>query len=283
MGAIYTAEAALAIARQQLAAAQAANPQVPATITAAQTAVATAQQNLTDNITNAELQLVAAKKQLADALSVTPQVPGDIATAQAAVTTATDAIATAKKTSNGAALTKATDFTPPNGETDKKGLYALEDADLFNLYASPHIFRAETSSRAWFLMPLRIAKRRAMLLVDPQAGWHDTASAKAGVGSIGTNSKNSALFFPRLTQPNPLHDDQLEDFVPCGALAGIFARTDSTRGVWKAPAGLDATLVGVPALSVLLTDAENGELNPVGINCLRRLPIGGRSSGARAP
>jgi uncharacterized protein len=96
------------------------------------------------------------------------------------------------------------------------------------------------------------------------------------VSGVGTNSKNSALFFPRLKQPNPLRDNQLEDFVPCGAVAGIFARTDNTRGVWKAPAGLDATLVGVPQLSVPLTDAENGELNPLGINCLRAMPAAGR-------
>ena len=119
-------------------------------------------------------------------------------------------------------------------------------------------------------------ERRAMLLVDPPFGWNTTAKAIAGVVDIGTNSKNSALYFPRLTQPNPLRNDQLEDFVPCGAVAGIFARTDTTRGVWKAPAGLDATLVGVPKLSVQLNDAENGQLNPLGINCLRAIVPAGR-------
>jgi len=59
-------------------------------------------------------------------------------------------------------------------------------------------------------------------------------------------------------------------------VAGVFSRTDATRGVWKAPAGLDATLRGVPALSVSLTDKENGELNPLGINCLRARPPVGR-------
>ena len=56
----------------------------------------------------------------------------------------------------------------------------------------------------------------------------------------------------------------------------MFARTDAQRGVWKAPAGLDATLVGVPQLEVVLTDGENGDLNPLGINCLRAFPIAGR-------
>jgi phage tail sheath protein FI len=51
---------------------------------------------------------------------------------------------------------------------------------------------------------------------------------------------------------------------------------DSQRGVWKAPAGTDASLGGVAGLSVELTDAESGLLNPLGINCLRTFPVFGR-------
>jgi phage tail sheath protein FI len=120
-----------------------------------------------------------------------------------------------------------------------------------------------------------------MLLVDPPKDWKDKRDAKekftdATADHVGTRSKNAALFFPRLRQPNPLAENRIEEFVPCGAVAGVFARTDTQRGVWKAPAGLDAVLVGVPELKVLLTDAENGELNPLGINCLRGFPIIGR-------
>jgi hypothetical protein len=67
----------------------------------------------------------------------------------------------------------------------------------------------------------------------------------------------------------------LEPFAPSGAVAGVFSRTDAARGVWKAPAGLEATLNGVVDLSVPLTDPENGELNPLGINCLRIRPAAG--------
>ena len=59
-------------------------------------------------------------------------------------------------------------------------------------------------------------------------------------------------------------------------VAGVMARTDGQRGVWKAPAGLDASLNGVAGLSVEMTDAENGLLNPLGINCLRSFPVHGR-------
>jgi phage tail sheath protein FI len=89
-------------------------------------------------------------------------------------------------------------------------------------------------------------------------------------------SANAALFFPRLRLANPLRGNQIEVSSAVGAIAGVFARTDGQRGVWKAPAGLDAGLVNTPQLSVPLTDPENGELNPLGVNCLRAFPVGGR-------
>jgi phage tail sheath protein FI len=73
-----------------------------------------------------------------------------------------------------------------------------------------------------------------------------------------------------------LRDQQLDTFVPCGLIAGVMARTDTQRGVWKAPAGQDAALNGVQGLQVNLTDNENGLLNPLGINCLRSFPVIGR-------
>jgi len=169
------------------------------------------------------------------------------------------------------------DFTGSGKEGAKTGLYALEKADLFNILCIPpyrtdgDVDTALVGSAAAYC-----EKRRAMFLVDGLASWTTKDTAKSGVASIGTSSKNAALFFPRLMQANPLHGNQIEEFVPCGAVAGIFARTDSQRGVWKAPAGLDATLVGVPQLSVPLTDLENGELNPLGVNCLRAMPAAGR-------
>jgi hypothetical protein len=86
---------------------------------------------------------------------------------------------------------------------------------------------------------------------------------------------------------DPLQSNQLADFAPCGVVAGIMARTDAVRGVWKAPAGIEANLQGVLGLSINeapggLTDMENGLLNPLGINCLRNLPgIGHVVWGAR--
>lgn len=171
----------------------------------------------------------------------------------------------------------ADDFVGPGKEGAKRGLFALEQADLFNLVAvPPYLDTGDVDSSVIAATAAYCEKRRAMLLVDAPSSWTDKDKAKSGLEKgIGTASKNAALFFPRLRQPNPLRDNQIDSFAPCGAVAGVIARTDAQRGIWKAPAGLDASLVGVPQLSVPLTDAENGELNPLGINCLRTMPAVG--------
>lgn len=164
----------------------------------------------------------------------------------------------------------------------KRGLYALEQADLFNLLCIPP-FTADNDITTALVAEAATycEKRRAMMIVDPPSGWTTKKTAvdqfsDATTDFVGTRSNNAAIFFPRLQEPNPLRENQIEIFAPCGAVAGVMARTDSQRGVWKAPAGQEASLIGVPQLSVSLTDDENGELNPLGVNCLRAFPIIGR-------
>ncbi|MBF2065975.1 MAG: phage tail sheath family protein [Calothrix sp. C42_A2020_038] len=169
------------------------------------------------------------------------------------------------------------DFTPQNGKNDKKGLYALQKTDLFNLLCiPPHRHGGDIEPELVAEAVTLCEKHRAFLIVDSPSSWKTKDNAKSGIANIGASSNYAAVFFPRIMQPNPLRNNQMEEFVPCGAIAGIFSRTDAQRGVWKAPAGLDATLVGVPKLSISLNDAENGELNPLGINCLRTFPAAGR-------
>jgi phage tail sheath protein FI len=162
-------------------------------------------------------------------------------------------------------------------QNDKTGLFALEKADLFNLLCiPPHTAGGDVGAAVVTQAAAYCETRRAMLLVDPPSAWTTKDLAKAGIGAgVGTTSKNAALFFPRLREADPLQNNQLADFAPCGAVAGVFARTDAQRGIWKAPAGLDATLAGVQGLTVPLTDGENGELNPLGVNCLRIRPAVG--------
>lgn len=191
--------------------------------------------------------------------------------------------ATAGSGTDGNALTQ-NNFTGPNMDVDKKGLFSLEKADLFNLLCIPPYLPTNDVDDDLISRAGKYCEdKRAMLLIDPPSAWdtvaevigNPNANPVTGIMRFGT-SKNAAFFFPRLRQPNPLRENKLEDFVPCGAVAGVFARTDAQRGVWKAPAGLDATLVGVPQLTVSLTNEENGQLNPLGVNCLRSMPAVGR-------
>ncbi len=195
-------------------------------------------------------------------------------------------VAAAGEASDGRALTD-TEFTGTGLADAKQGLYALEKTDLFNLLVIPPYKASNNDPNTTVdagVMTYAAAyceRRRAMLLVDPLPNWGKTKDVTdafaAGFDSgLGTNSKNAAVFFPRLRQPNPLKDNQIETFAPGGAVAGVMARTDAQRGVWKAPAGLDATLAGVPELSVPLTEGNIGQLNPIGVNCLRTMPAAGR-------
>jgi phage tail sheath protein FI len=120
---------------------------------------------------------------------------------------------------------------------------------------------------------------RAFLIVDIPPGtdtpkqmtdWLDSTKNADAI----TRDKNAAVYFPRLKMADPLNENRLREVGPSGTMAGVYARTDSTRGVWKAPAGTDANLRGV-SLAVRLTDLENGALNPLGINALRNFPIFG--------
>ena len=170
-------------------------------------------------------------------------------------------------------------------ENEKTGMYALKDADLFNLLCIP-AFGTESSNGDMRSPVYEDAlafcnARRAILIIDPPAGdmkkWGSATAALEGINdSYVTRDKNGAIFFPRIMAPDPLEEYRLKEFDPCGAVAGVIARTDAQRGVWKAPAGIEAVLMGVPDLSVRLTNEDNGELNPKGINCLRILPDAGR-------
>ncbi len=158
----------------------------------------------------------------------------------------------------------------------RRGIFALERADLFNmLVIPPYAPGADVEAGDLANAIAYCQGRRAILLVDPP-GDVDTVGEAITFANSLTRHANLALYFPRLRAPNPLRGNALQDYAPSGAVAGTIARTDATRGVWKSAAGIDATLNGASALTAKLTDGENGDLNPLGINCLRDFPVYGR-------
>jgi phage tail sheath protein FI len=152
------------------------------------------------------------------------------------------------------------------------GLGTVTDRiDLFNIVCVPGLTHAGTIAT----LQGHCRTRRAFLIVDPVEDETVSNIPSTVAGISGSDALNSALFFPWALAADPLQQGALRAFPPCGFVAGVFARTDATRGVWKAPAGSDASVNGASGLAITMSDAENGQLNPKGINCLRTLPVFG--------
>jgi phage tail sheath protein FI len=167
------------------------------------------------------------------------------------------------------------------------GIYALEKVDLFNQLCIPDATRALAGSpntldpvvdpNAIYSAAISYCdKRRAFLLLDAPPNINTAASAIDWKSTLLTvNDPNGAAYFPRLRLSDPLNNSQLRTFAPCGVVAGLYARIDGSRGVWKAPAGTEATLTGVQTMTYKLTDTEQGAINPLGLNCARIFPVYG--------
>lgn len=152
------------------------------------------------------------------------------------------------------------------------GLYWLDRIDLFNLLCVP----GETNAVTLAALEKFCHDRRAFLIADSASG--DTLSSLqngADPSLTGNDGLNAAFYFPWLLGPDPLQENRQREFPPCGYVAGLYARTDSSRGVWKAPAGTDASLSGVIGVKRVLTNDENGVLNPKAVNCIRSFPVYG--------
>lgn len=168
---------------------------------------------------------------------------------------------------------------------DALGIKALDDVD-FNLLCVPFPTTAgtlPTPARLAFWSETAIpccAQRRAMAIIDGMPEWTSADDVHAADRS-GLISPFAALYVPNLRAPDPLDSDHLRDFPPCGAVAGVIARTDAARGVWKAPAGAQAQIRG-SELTFDLTDDQQSTLNLDGVNALRAFPsIGPVVWGAR--
>jgi uncharacterized protein len=165
------------------------------------------------------------------------------------------------------------DLADPSLEAAGRGLWLLDQADLVNILCIPPLAPgAEVGRASWDAAIGYATRRRAFVIVDPPAAWDTPAAAAAGVDQLVTRAANAALYFPRLSRSDPLAGNLLQTIAPCGAVAGVYARTDATRGVWKGPAGTEADLRGVSELATNLTDTQNQSLNSLAINALRSFP-----------
>ena len=168
---------------------------------------------------------------------------------------------------------------------------SLDKVPVFNLLLTPGIVDNGVLSEALAF----VERKLAFFIMDPPPD--DTADSSTGStnliagfvsggdaeGNVAPLSPNGALYFPYLLADNPVTGlptnaaGKTFSLPPSGYVAGIYAATDSNRGVWKAPAGLATTLLDTTGVvpGGVMTDSRQGVLNPLGVNCIRSFPGAG--------
>ena len=176
----------------------------------------------------------------------------------------------------GAAGAPVTSSPVPLGDQDHRtGIYALLKADIFNILYLPVDPRTTYDGQTLDVAAEFCLQQRAMLMLDPPTAWEviplqfDTITSQP---ALVTASSNAAVYYPNLV----IKDDNsgaIFNAGPGGAVAGVWAATDASRGVWKAPAGDAATITGITGFTAQVDDGESGTLNPLGVNGLRTMPL----------
>ncbi len=160
------------------------------------------------------------------------------------------------------------------GSVQATGLAALIDIDEIALVAMPdttYFQDVESASEAVDALLAHCERGRfRFALVDPPKNL-DVAGVRAFRSRF--DSVSAALYYPwiRISDPTPGPDPgnppTALDVPPSGALAGIFSRSDTERGVHKAPA--NQVVKGIRGFVTQVTAAEQELLNPEGVNVLR--------------
>jgi len=173
-------------------------------------------------------------------------------------------------------------------QNTRTGMYLLEHADMFNILVIPGDQGPNTPDTDLLAVLTDAAAycslRKAILIAEPLSAW----SSKAIQGQFGDISPSDLnigeldqrrrvfAYFPLIKKLDAENANRETLFTASGMIAGVFAGTDVRRGVWKAPAGIEAGLTGVTNLQHKLTDMQNGVLNQVGVNVLRDFPVIGK-------
>ena len=157
------------------------------------------------------------------------------------------------------------------------GIYALNAIvpQIFNLMCLPAAGRLPTRTNAATIYQEAYTFCRnnfAFLVVDCPPDI-DRGNIQTWLGELAAAAgPNAAVYYPRLTGPDPLNPLSAREIGASGVAAGLMARTDGTRGVWKAPAGTEARVAGGTPVDVM-TDRQQGPLNTSGVNVIRTFPV----------
>lgn len=166
------------------------------------------------------------------------------------------------------------------GESSRTGIGGLAIADDVTMVSVPDLITAARQADGtvdldmWKAVQIALinhcegqANRMAILDPPPGLGPQQMRDWRAGVA--GYDSMFAAMYYPWIKVSNPAatNGDRIIAVPPSGHMAGVWARTDETRGVWKAPA--NEVVRGALDVENPITKAEQGLLNPIGVNCIR--------------
>jgi len=162
-----------------------------------------------------------------------------------------------------------TDYDLIGRATDRTGIFALGHVDYFNFLCMPPLSREQDVGPSALLVGARYCKeRRALLIVDPPSGWHTADEALAGMREWNFFNENALMYFPRLLAHDKLRG-HFESFAPCGAVAGMLARSDENFPVWAPPRNEEPLLRPGYRPACLVSEDRRAKLADVGVNTLQ--------------
>jgi len=162
-----------------------------------------------------------------------------------------------------------TDYDLIGRATDLTGIFALGHVDYFNFLCMPPLSREQDVGPSALLVGARYCKeRRAMLIVDPPSTWHTADEALRGMREWNFFNDNALMYFPRLLAHDKLRG-HFESFAPCGAVAGMLARSDENFPVWAPPRHEEPLLRPGYRPACLVSEDRRAKLAEVGVNTLQ--------------
>lgn len=152
----------------------------------------------------------------------------------------------------------------------KTGLNQFEDIDEISIVAAPgstYLYEGPWRDEALTTISHVIAhceKMRYRIAVIDAGNHQSVADVRALRGKM--DSTYAALYYPWITILDPVTRQEI-NVPPSGAVAGIYARNDITRAVYKAPA--NEVVNTALSFETILNKAQQDILNPLGVNCFR--------------